>query len=52
MLTLRKEYEKNVKEKGNESVRVEIPKSTGEKFEEGQKVVLEIPREKLLRLRG
>lgn len=45
-------YVVRLKEKGNESVRVEIPKSTGEKFEEGQKVVLEIPKEKLLRLRG
>lgn len=45
-------YVVRLKEKGNESVRVEISKSTGEKFEEGQKVVLDIPKEKLLRLRG
>ena len=45
-------YVVRLKAREKESVRVEIPKNEEKVFEQGQDVVLEIPKEKLLWLRG
>lgn len=45
-------YVVRLKAREKESVRVEIPKSEETVFEQGQDVILEIPKEKLLWLRG